>query len=235
MTHAEESTAATTIPEEHRADVETLWEYHNMHHEPRPCDVGIGLGSHDLGVAIIATDLYHRGMYPLLVFTGANAPTTVKRFPRGEAVHYAEYAIEHGVPVDVVFVEPEATNTQQNFELTRKLLDDRGVAARSAIVMSRPYQQRRAYATAKKLWPELDVICASNPLGLDDYVRSIGDTNKVISMLVGDTQRVRVYADRGFAVAQHIPTSVSAAYERLAAAGFTSRLIAPERPTGAGR
>lgn len=81
MTHADQSTPATTIPAEHRADVETLWDYHNMHHELRPCDIGIGLGSHDLGVAIIATDLYHRGYFPRIVFTGANAPTTIERFP----------------------------------------------------------------------------------------------------------------------------------------------------------
>jgi len=225
VTHADESTAATTIPEEHRADVETLWEYHNMHHELRPCDVGIGLGSHDLGVAIVATDFYHRGMYPLLVFTGANAPTTVERFPRGEAVHYAEYAIEHTVPADAVLVEPDATNTQENFELTRRLLESRGIMVRSAIVMSRPYQQRRAYATAKKLWPELDVICASSPMGLDDYVHRIGDVSKVISMLVGDTQRIRIYAERGFAIAQEIPIGVDAAYERLGKAGYVSRLL----------
>ncbi|MEV8513462.1 YdcF family protein [Dactylosporangium sp. NPDC051484] len=225
MTHADENTAATTIPEEHRADVETLWEYHNMHHELRPCDVGIGLGSHDLGVAIIATDLYHRGLYPLLVFTGANAPTTVERFPRGEAVHYAEYATEHGVPADAVLVEPAATNTQQNFELTRELLGERGITMRSAIVMSRPYQQRRAYATAKKLWPDVDIVCASNPLDLDTYVRSIGDVNKVISMLIGDTQRIRVYAERGFAIPQDVPYGVDAAYERLVQAGYISRLL----------
>ncbi|WP_433055550.1 YdcF family protein [Dactylosporangium sp. CS-033363] len=225
MTHADESTAATTIPAEHRADVETLWEYHNMHHELRPCDVGIGLGSHDLGVAIVATDLYHRGLYPLLVFTGANAPTTIERFPQGEAVHYAEYAIEHGVPADAVLVEPEATNTQQNFELTRKLLDGRGVAVRSAIVMSRPYQQRRAYATAKKLWLDVDILCASNPLDLDDYVRSIGDVNKVIGMLVGDTQRIWVYAENGFAIPQDVPTQVEEAYERLVESGYVSRLL----------
>ncbi|WP_238019971.1 YdcF family protein [Dactylosporangium sp. AC04546] len=202
-----------------------LWDYHNMHHELRPCDVGIGLGSHDLGVAIIATDLYHRGLYPLLVFTGANAPTTTERFPRGEAVHYAEYAIEHGVPTDAVSVEPTATNTQQNFERTRQLLNTRRTNVRSAIVMSRPYQQRRAYATAEKLWPELDVICASNPQSLDDYVRSIGDVHKVINMLVGDTQRITVYAQKGFANPQHVPTAVETAYLHLIDAGYTSRLL----------
>jgi uncharacterized SAM-binding protein YcdF (DUF218 family) len=225
VTHADESAAATTIPEEHRADVQTLWDYHNMHHELRPCDVGIGLGSHDLGVAIIATDLYHRGMYPFLVFTGANAPTTIERFPRGEAVHYAEYAAEHGVPADALLVEPEARNTQQNFGLTRKLLDGREIKARSAIVMSRPYQQRRAYATAKKLWPDIDIICASNPLDLDAYVRGIGDVDKVVSMLVGDTQRIHVYAERGFAIIQDVPRIVDAAFGRLVQAGYTRRLL----------
>ena len=48
-----------------------------MGHQPRKCDVGIGLGSHDLGVAVIATSLYNSGYFPYIVFTGANAPTTI--------------------------------------------------------------------------------------------------------------------------------------------------------------
>lgn len=224
MTNADQTTAAT-IPAEHRADVETLWEYHNMHHELQPCDIGIGLGSHDLGVAIIATDLYHRSYYPRIVFTGANAPTTIERFPRGEAVHYREYAIEHGVPGDAILTESAATNTQENFELTRGLLDSHGISVSSAIVMSRPYQQRRAYATLGKIWPQLDAVCASNPLSLDDYVQSIGEVSKVISMLVGDTQRIEEYARRGFAIPQEIPTRVRDAQERLVTAGYTSRLL----------
>ncbi|MEV0568019.1 YdcF family protein [Dactylosporangium sp. NPDC050588] len=224
MTHADQSTPATTIPAEHRADVETLWDYHNMHHELRPCDIGIGLGSHDLGVAVIATDLYHRGYFPRIVFTGANAPTTIERFPRGEAVHYREYAIAHGVPSDAILVEPVATNTQMNFQMTRALFNSSNIPS-SAIVMSRPYQQRRAFATAKKVWEDLDVLCASNPLPFDDYVESIGDVAKVINMLVGDTQRIEVYANRGFAIAQEIPPAVQRAYQRLIDAGYTSRLL----------
>ena len=91
--------------------------------------------------------------------------------------------------------------------------------------MSRPYQQRRAYATCRKLWPKLEVICASLPLALDDYVASIGDPDRVVNMLVGDTQRITVYAEKGFAIPQEIPPAVEAAYERLVAAGYTTRLI----------
>jgi len=214
-----------TLPDAYRADVTTLWDYHDMHHTIRPCDVGIGLGSHDLGVATFTAELYHQGMIPRIVFTGANAPTTVKRFPRGEAVHYREHAIELGVPDEAILVEPRATNTGQNIELTRKLLLDAGIDVRSAILISRPYQQRRAYSTAKKLWPELEIICASRPLPLDEYIESIGDVNRVINMLVGDTQRIMIYPERGFAIALEMPTEVEAAYQRLVDAGFTSRLI----------
>lgn len=46
------------------------------------------------------------------------------------------------------------------------------------------------------------------PRGEAVYYRdldSIGDTRRVIDMLVGDTQRIDVYAQRGFAIPQQIP------------------------------
>jgi hypothetical protein len=55
-----------------------------------------GLGSHDLSVATHAAQLWKQGVFPRIVFTGANAPTTKARFPRGEAVHYREHALELG-------------------------------------------------------------------------------------------------------------------------------------------
>ncbi len=214
-----------TLPDDLRADVQTLWDYHDMRHEIRPADIGIGLGSHDLGVATYTAELFHAGMFPLIVFTGANAPTTVERFPRGEAVHYREHALELGVPDDAILVEPEARNTGDNITRTRRLLESRGIEAGSIVLISRPYQQRRAYATCKKLWPEVDVICASRPLPLDDYIESIGDVDRVINMLVGDTQRITVYAERGLAVQQEVPVNVEEAYGRLVQAGFKKRLI----------
>src|SRR5947207_2178856 len=157
------------IPEELRSDVATLWHYHDMHHELRPADVGVGLGSHDLGVAIFLAELYHRELVPLIVFTGANAPTTIDRFPRGEAFHYRDHAIELGVPPEAIRVEPAATNTGENITFTRQLLAEEGVYPTSILLVSRPYQQRRAYATCKKLWPDIDARCASRALPLDEY------------------------------------------------------------------
>lgn len=213
------------VTEQHLENAQILWDYHQLHHELRPTDVAIGLGSHDLGVAIHAADLYRQGWFPLIVFTGANAPTTVERFPDGEAVHYAREAIARGVPADRIRIEPKATNTGENITLTRDLLAAEGVRPGSATLITRPYQQRRAYATARKIWPELDIIASAQPLDFHTYLAEIGDQAKVLNMLVGDTQRIWVYAERGFAIPQDVPSKVHDSYTRLRAAGYTNRLI----------
>src|ERR1035438_1697274 len=100
-----------------------------MHHQPRRCSAGIGLGSHDLGVATFAAGLYQAGLFPVLVFSGANSPTTAGRFPRGEAVHFSEHAIGLGVPKSAMIVEPDATNTGQNISYSRRALRQAGIRA----------------------------------------------------------------------------------------------------------
>jgi uncharacterized SAM-binding protein YcdF (DUF218 family) len=206
-------------------DAQLIWDYHQMHHELGSADVGVGLGSHDLGVATFAAELYKRGLFPTLVFTGANSRTTVARFPRGEAVHYREHAMTLGVPDANVLVEPRATNTGQNIALTRQLLADGGQVVESVLLISKPYMERRAFATCRKLWPDVEVICASEPIALADYIDNIGDPRLVIDMLVGDLQRVIEYPALGFAVEQEVPDEVRNVYERLVNAGYTSRLM----------
>jgi hypothetical protein len=145
--------------------------------------------------------------FPLIVFTGANAPTTIDRFPRGEAVHYRERALAEGVPDNVIRVEPKARNTGENMTLTRELLAAEGVTPREVMLISRPYQERRAYATCRKLWPEVDIVCTSQRIDLDAYAAGIGDIPRMINVMVGDTQRIRLHAEHGYAIHQDIPTT----------------------------
>ncbi|WP_246064550.1 ElyC/SanA/YdcF family protein [Nonomuraea longispora] len=213
------------ITDEQWRHARTIWDYHQMHHDLRRCDVAIGLGSHDLGVARAAVDLYRAGWFPLLVFSGATSPTTATRFPRGEAVHYREHALELGMPDETILLEPNATNTGQNIALSHQVLADAGIEPCSVLLISKPYMERRAYATARKVWPEVEVVCASEPLVLNDYVSSIGDPKLVIDMLVGDLQRVIQYPKLGYAIEQPVPGEVHDAYQSLVRAGFDSRLL----------
>ncbi|MGW3643136.1 YdcF family protein [Streptomyces sp. NPDC005143] len=207
------------------SDAQRLWEFQQMDHEPRPCSVGIGLGSHDLGVADVTANLYRRGMFPLIVFTGATSRTTRDRMPRGEAEHYRERALELGVPASAILVEPKARNTGENVNFARELLAGRGIDVSSVLLVSKPYEERRAYATARRLWPEVEIVSASAPMTLSEYADSIGDPRLVLDMLVGAQQRLLIYPEQGFMIRQEVPDSVAAAYERLCSEGFTSRLV----------
>ncbi|MEV2262307.1 YdcF family protein [Streptomyces anulatus] len=213
------------ISEQVWGDTRVLWDYHQMGHALRPCSVGIGLGSHDLGVADAAVAAYHKGVVPLLLFTGASSPTTRERMPRGEAVHYRERALELGVPSSAVLVEPKARNTGENIRFSKAVLEEARVEVSSVLLISKPYEERRAYATARKLWPEVEIVSASSPMSLSQYVDSIGDDRLVIDMLVGALQRLLIYPAQGFMIHEPVPDDVLEAYERLCLAGFTSRLI----------
>lgn len=127
-------------------------------------------------------------------------------------------------------MEERATNTGHNIDLSRQLLEERGIEVDSVMLICRPYQQRRAYATCRQLWPAVRIVCASRPISLPDYVAKIGDSALVIHMLVGDTHRIMEYPKVGYAVEQEVPAAVHEAYYRLVEAGFTSRLQASSAP-----
>ncbi len=214
-----------TLSPEVRSDALLLWDYLQMHHEPRPCSVAIALGSHDLGVADTAADMYHRGFAPLIVMTGATSPTTEAKMPRGEAAHYRERAFALGVPDSAILVEPRARNTGENITFSRELLQSAGVDAASVLLVAKPYEERRAYATTRKLWPSVELVCASAKPAFDEYVTAIQDDRLVIDMMVGALQRLLIYPKQGLMISQEVPREVEAAYQRLRSGGFTTRLI----------
>ncbi|WP_329182385.1 YdcF family protein [Streptomyces sp. NBC_01477] len=196
-----------------------------MGHELKPCSAAIALGSLDLGVATTTADLYHARMFPTVVFTGNTSAATQARFPRGEATHYREHALSLGVPDEAILLEPKATNTGQNIGFSREVLENAGVAVTTLLLISMPYMQRRAYATCRKLWPEAEPICVSQPLPYIEYVKTHDDEKQLIDMLMGDMERVMEYPKRGFAIEQHVPEEVRDAFARLRARGYDSWLL----------
>lgn len=208
-----------------RRDATVLWDYHHLDHDLGPVDAAIGLGSHDLGVPTYAATLYHAGLFPTVVFTGADNTVHPQQFPDGEAMRFRQLALTAGVPDTAILIERRATNTAENLTFSRAMLRAAGMAVDTVMLIAMPYMQRRAYATCRKVWPQVSVTCTSAPVGFDDYAATMGDEALVVAMLVGDLQRIIVYPQRSFAITQAVPGAVRAAYDRLVADGFTSRLL----------
>jgi uncharacterized SAM-binding protein YcdF (DUF218 family) len=203
----------------------TLWDYMLLRHTLVESDVILALGSNDLRVAEHAADLVLRGWAPLLVCSGHVGRLTAGRFHKSEAEMFADVAVARGVPRDAILLEARSTNTGDNITLCRELLSARGIDPRRVIVVQKPYMERRAYATFVQRWPGKDVRVTSPPIDFDDYPTPELPRDLVINILVGDVQRMRVYADRGFQVAQPMPDAVWAAWEELGARGYTTHLV----------
>jgi uncharacterized SAM-binding protein YcdF (DUF218 family) len=192
----------------------------------------VALGCHDIGVADEAARLYLAGVAPLMVASGAVTAHNQARFPEGEAVAFRDRMVKLGVPAAAVLVESESLNTGENFTATRDLLAGRGVKPVSVLAVCMPHRERRTYATCRVYWPEVDIRCASAPLGFGAYLdlmwqRDRKPAAEVIEQMVGDLDRVITYPALGFTIEQDVPEAVMAAFEALVDAGYGSRLVRP--------
>jgi uncharacterized SAM-binding protein YcdF (DUF218 family) len=210
--------------------VEKIWRYHQLDHELSKADVILVLCSHDTIVAERGAQLFLEGWAPLLVFAGGLGSITGRVWSEPEADQFAKIAVGLGVPREKILVENKSTNTGENVRFTRQLLAERQLDPQKFIVVQKPYMERRSYATFKKLWPEKDVIVTSPRISLDGYLdRYSHETlsrDDVISIMVGDLQRIRLYPARGFQIPQEIPDDVWEAYEALVEAGYDKHLVA---------
>lgn len=203
----------------------TLWDYMRLGHELAPADVILVLGSNDVRVAGHGARLYLQGLAPLLMFSGGLGKLTAGTFTKSEAETFADAAVRLGVPRPSILIEPRSTNTGENVDFSRAMLAERGIRPSRIIAVQKPYMERRTWATFARRWPGPDVRVSSPPIPLDAYPTPELPRELVVNILVGDVQRMWVYAERGFQTPQTVPDEVRAAWDELVARGYTSHLV----------
>ena len=212
-----------------RTLVERVWDYHQLHHRLAKSDAILVLCSHDKAVAETGARLYLEGWAPLLIFSGGLGSITRHLWQEPEADQFAEIAAAMGVPRQDIVIENRSTNTGENVLFTRQLLAERQLDPARFIVVQKPYMERRSYATFRKVWPEKDVLVTSPKVSLDEYLGKYSNealsTDDVISIMVGDLQRIKLYPAKGFQIHQDIPDDVWQAYDELVEMGYDSRLV----------
>lgn len=202
-----------------------LWDYHHVNHTIEKSDCILALGSHDLRVADRAAELYLEGWAPLLILSGGLGNFTKDMWKETEADLFAQIAIDKGVPASAILVENKSSNTGENILFTQQLLKQKNLDPSSFIVVQKPYMERRSYATFKKHWPDKSLIVTSPQIAFEDYANDEIPMERVINIMVGDLQRIKLYPEKGFQVYQHIPDEVWEAFEELVDAGFNKHLV----------
>ena len=208
---------------------ETLWNYHLLNHKLAKADAIFVLCSHDERVAERGAQLFLEGWAPLIIFSGGQGAITKALWDEPEAVRFARIAMSMNVPRESILIEKNSTNTGENIQFTRKLVEEQGLDLHRFIVVQKPYMERRAFATFLHYWPDKEVVVTSPQVSLRDYLaeyshRSLSMAD-VIGIMCGDLQRIKLYPALGYQIAQEIPDDVWSAYERLVRAGFDKYLI----------
>lgn len=101
----------------------------------------------------------------------------------------------------------------------------RRLNTKKAIVVTKPYGERRVYATFKKVWPELKIVVTSPKLSFEGYPDKLRDKEEMIHVIVGQLQRIKLYTRKGFMIKQKIPRDVWTAYKELVSLGYVKRLV----------
>jgi uncharacterized SAM-binding protein YcdF (DUF218 family) len=217
------------MDQHHYALAEKIWHYHRLNHQLSKADAILVLCSHDKAVARRGAELFLEGLAPMLIFSGGLGAITKNFWHDSEADQFARVAREMGVPVEKILIENKSTNTGENILFTRRLLAERLIDPQRFILVQKPYMERRSYATFRKLWPEKEVIVTSPQVSFNDYLDKYSNQalsrDQVVSIMVGDLQRIRVYPERGYQIFQEIPDDVWTAYEELVSAGFDQHLV----------
>ncbi|MBM2820719.1 MAG: YdcF family protein [Candidatus Berkelbacteria bacterium] len=205
-----------------------IWDYHHLNQKIKKAQAIMVLGSHDLRVAEFAIKLFKEGYAPLIIFSGGLAhqdDMLSTGWQKSEAETMAEMAIKAGVSEENILIENQSQNTGDNFRFTKKLLEEKDLKIKSFIFVQKPYMERRVWATFKIEWPEKKAVITSPPISFEEYCNEEFPKEKVINIMLGDLQRIKVYSKLGYQKKESIPRKVWQAYKKLIALGFNKHLI----------
>lgn len=208
-----------------------IWDYHRLKHPlPEHVSVILVFCSHDTRIAKYAAKLFLEARAHFILFSGGmgsgpHSGANLHGWTRPEAEIFADIARDCGVPTAQILIENRSTNSGQNVSFSKELLAERGINVKSVLIVQKPFMERRAYATFKKVWPEISVVSVSSPpIPLLEYPNEELSLDTLINIMVGDTQRIPLYAEKGFQIPQPMPPEVWRAFEELVEYGYTWNL-----------
>jgi len=208
--------------------LQVIWDYLCLREDLQKADVIVGFGNFNTDIARRAAELYHEGYAPKVLFTGGLGRNTEGLLPEPEAVRFARVAMECGVPEADIILEPDSTNTKENILFTREKLSSLNLPHERILGVHQPFMERRIKAAMGVYWPDLDFRVTSPQVTIPEYLEAAkgqGVTeNASVSVIVGDFQRMDLYAKLGYQLPQHIPEQAVEAFHQLVEMGYDKQL-----------
>lgn len=208
--------------------LQVIWDYLCLNEPLEKADVIVGFGNFNTDIARRAAELYHAGYAPKVLFTGGLGRNTEGLLPEPEAVRFAKVAMDCGVPECDIILEPNSTNTKENIVFTREKLESLGIPHDRILGVHQPFMERRIKAAMGVYWPETSFQVTSPQVTIPQYLEAASrqgvSPNASVSVIVGDFQRMDLYAKLGYQLPQQIPDAAWAAFHQLVEMGYDKQL-----------
>lgn len=210
-------------------NLQVIWDYLQLHMEPKRADCIVGFGNFNDNIARRAAELYHQGFAQKVLFTGGLGRNTLGILPEPEAERFARVAMECGVPECAIIREACSRNTAENILLTKAMLEKLKLKRDHILAVHQPFMERRICAALGVYWPEVKVTVTSPRVTIESYLSdSVGQgitEQAAIEVIVGDFQRIDVYAQKGYQLPQQIPQTAWEAFHNLVRLGYDGQLV----------
>lgn len=213
---------------DYREPLQVIWNYLCLDEKPEKADCIVGFGNFNTNIARRTAELYLSGYAPKILFTGGLGRNTEDLLPEPEAVRFAKVAMKCGVPEGDILIEDKSRNTKENILFMKELLAENGLEGGRILGVHQPFMERRITAAMGVYWPEADFRVTSPQVTIEEYLadaRKQGvSENASISVIVGDFQRMDLYAKVGYQLPQYIPEEAWTAFHALVAMGYDKQL-----------
>ncbi|MCW7491589.1 YdcF family protein [Leptospira sp. 2 VSF19] len=202
-----------------------IWDFLTQKDNLKKADLIFVLCSHDIRIAKFASDLYKNGYANRILFSGGLNFFTKNIFPDSEADSFANFAIKEGIPSKDIIIENKSTNTGENIQFSKSLLNATNVETNSIIAIQKPSMTLRVRLAFDKQWSDIQFIVAAPNYSLLDSPHSHINLFMIINEIVGDLQRIITYPKLGFQSEIFIPESVVYAFHYLVSREYNLHLI----------
>ena len=137
-----------------------------------PCRVDVLFlpGGSDPAIPEKAAELYSNGFAPLIVpsggvsvksgkFNGVKRKTEIYNSDyQTDCAFYTDVLIKNGVSSSAIIEEDKSGYTKENASLSRKILDERGITVKNAIVVCKSFHARRCLMCYQFAFPNTEIL-----------------------------------------------------------------------------
>ena len=176
--------------------LKVIWNYMTLNLPIEKSDLIIGCGCANLEIPNRCVELFKQGY--------AN---------KSEAEIFKDIAIQKGISPNDIYIENKSTNTGDNFRFSIKVIEENQIKADKIIIVHNKLSERRTLSAAKAIIKDKNLTITSPNETFDEFIskveqRQYGDIEDIISVIVGDIQRMIIFPQFGWQIENDIPKEV---------------------------